>query len=204
MLHSHSPNDLSPALDLVAEAAGLQGKASEIVPFITTDEFLASRAVWLEAAAKAGLLEGHEIIDLARHLSGQVDHELEPERRALAGVPILTALACSEWDGDELIETLAERWRIPSQTIAERLMDSGCGRRIRLPLGVLGLPAALWDPLFSHDFAWWRVVPNSPREHSEACHQVITVLAASPWKPLPGTLADVVHFSFVTACRKTF
>ena len=109
----------------------------------------------------------------------------------MAGLPLLEALAHGA-EADLLVE-LAERWRVPPPLLADQLFHAQAAKGAAALLGHPGLDALLerpeagWARLYRHEFGWWT--------GTGAVRDALAVIVASPWRPLPGSLADLTGWA---------
>jgi hypothetical protein len=191
MLADHSPADLLASLRLVAEAAVRAGLGAEVAGRATKPGYASEQATWAAAAAWAGAMGGAEVAELAGALAPRIEDELDPGDELVAGLPLLEALAHGGQGG--LLVELAGRWRAPPPLLANQLFHAGAADGASALLGAEGLAGLLaapedgWDQGFEYRFCWW-TGPGSVRD-------ALAVTAASPWRPLPGSLADLVGWT---------
>jgi hypothetical protein len=131
---------------------------------------------------------GAELATLAEALAPRIQDELDPGDELVAGLPLLEALAHGGQGG--LLVELAGRWGAPPPLLADQLFHAGAAAGAATLLGAAGLdglltgPESGWDQGWVYRFCWW-TGPDSVRD-------ALAVTAASPWRPVPGSLADLV------------
>jgi hypothetical protein len=187
MLETHTPARLLQALRLVAGAAARAGLGDEVATKATEDGFVSEQATWAAAAAAAGALRGEELRRLVDALAPRVEDELDPGRELVAGLPLLEALAHGGEAGP-LVE-LADRWRVPPPLLVDQLFHAETALGVAALVGHPGLdgllarPEERWDRLYRYELCWWT--------GSDSVRDALAVVAAPPWRPLPGSLADL-------------
>jgi len=187
-----SPDVLQEGLCLVAEAAVHQGCAPAIARLAAGESDITVQAAWVEAAARSHAVEPGTLISLIRELGPRVTGELDPGRHLLAGLPLLAALAAA--GSDEDLARLGVEWRVPPPLLADQLFYRGLAAGPAVFERLLDVPEPAWDDLFEYDFCWWKPVSRDPAARVQACANVVAIGANLPWRPMPGSLKDLVHW----------
>ena len=187
-----SPDVLQEGLCLVAEAAVHQGCAPAIARLAAGESDITVQAAWVEAAARSHAVEPGTLISLIRELGPRVTDELDPGRHLLAGLPLLAALAAA--GSDEDLARLGVEWRVPPPLLADQLFYRGLAAGPAVFERLLDVPEPDWDDLFEYDFCWWKPVSRDPAARVQACANVVAIGANLPWRPMPGSLKDLVHW----------
>jgi hypothetical protein len=193
MLDTFGPEDLRASFRLVADAAVRAGLGDGVVAKAHEDGFVSEQATWAAAAASAGALGGAALVELAQELAFRAEDELDPGRELVAGLPLLEALAHGG-QADPLTE-LAGRWLVPPPLLVDQLFHAEAAKGAALLVGHPGLdrildePEAEWAQLYHYGFCWWT---GAGADRAAAVVDALAVTAACPWRPLPGSLADLV------------
>ena len=196
LLDFFGPEDLLQAFRLVASAAVRAGIGNQVVEKTREDGFVSERATWAAAAASAGAIEGKPLLELADELIPRIEDELDSGRELLAGLPLLEALA--QGGEADLFFELAQLWAAPPPLLVNILFFAGTTKRAFALQGHAGWdylmerPETEWANLYHYAFGWWIAAGTDPKQRSAAVRSAIDVVLASPWRPLPGSLADLV------------
>jgi hypothetical protein len=187
MLETHTPARLLQALRLVAGAAARAGLADAVAAKATENGFVSEQATWAAAASAAGALRGEALRGLAEELAPRVEDELDPGRELVAGLPLMEALAHGGEAG--ALVSLADRWRVPPPLLVDQLFHAEAASGAEALLGdprldaLLTRPEERWDRLYRYELCWWT--------GSGSVRDALSVVAAPPWRSLPGSLADL-------------
>jgi hypothetical protein len=197
MLETVPPEELAPALLLLAQAAVRERLGEMLGELARREDFITVQAAWTEAAAAAGALRGPALVEHVRGLGPRVADELDPGRELLAGLPLVIALA--HVGAFEELSNLAAEWRLPPPLLADQAFQAG----LRLPSLVidplLAIPEQEWSSLYQWDFGWWRDTMGKDIDRRLACEDVLELAANIPWWPLPGSLADICRWPMAPA-----
>lgn len=200
LLHHFSVQALDESLRLVARIATRAGFGEEIAAQARAEGFVTEQSAWAVAAARAGALIGVELVDLVSQLGPRVEAELDPGRELVAGLPLIEALLQVGAVDDAV--TWAARWRLPVTVLVRRCLyaglSAGAGMLATHPsLGTLVAPTIQSDervvPNWRDDRgAWWQPQGAEPSERLNALRDMLTVVARTPWRVVPGSLADLL------------
>jgi hypothetical protein len=196
LLTRFAPGELLEAFRLVARALVRAGLSSELDKRVRTEGYVSEQATWLAAAASAGPPDVADLVKTVRQLAERVEDELDPGRELVAGLPLLEALAHAH-ETRTMIE-LAERWHVPPPLLVDRLFHAGAAAAAAQLLAdpeldlLLNRPESAWATTYAYRFGWWTGASSDQDDRARVLHGALAVVAAQPWRPQPGSLADVI------------
>jgi hypothetical protein len=182
-LSLYAPGDLRESFTLLATATIKAGLANRIAELARRRDFVSVQAVWTEVGAAAGALSRSETADLVEELAPRATDELDPGRELIAGMPLLMALAHAGLG--EQAAGWALQWQVPPPVLIDHLFYAEAPAVIPLN-GLLRFSEREWSHFYESRFCWWD-------EPGQSWTDALTVVAQCPWRPLPGSLADLVR-----------
>jgi hypothetical protein len=189
ILQVHPPLAVQQALDLLAAAVTSAGHGERIIALARKDGFIAEQAAWTRAAALAGALPDAALLALATTLRPRVADELDPDDVSLAGLPLLVALA--KGGTADLLSACMAEWRIAPAWLIEVLFGAGVMVDATVIARSREVPPLQAGAAAGYGGGWW---PAAAPQQTEACADALLIAAAVPWRPVPGTLADIVNW----------
>lgn len=191
---------LAESLRMVAQIATKKGSAAEVAAQANIEGFVAEQCTWAAAAAAAGALSQPELKDLAARLAPRIEDELDPGRELVAGLPLIEALLRLD-AVDEAVE-LAARWRLQIPALLWRCLYTGVGSGTALlsTHPALGTVVESVGPADQHEASgasrpWWLPPGADAAGRLDATRDILAVVARTPWRVVPGSLADLLRIA---------
>lgn len=182
LLQTHSPLDLLEALWVAADSAARAGLREHVADLARHQEFVLEQACWTEAAARCGVLQKADLSQLSGELVRRVEDELDPDRRIVAALPLLAALAHA--GARDALLALSARWRVPPPVLVDRLFHA----QARRGAAALAAPAQIeplfavaeegWDQTYDCTAGWWVDAAADAETRLIACADVLMLTAS--------------------------
>lgn len=184
LLQTHSPVDLLEALCIVADSAARAGLRGQVADLARRREFVLEQACWTEAAARCGVLQKADMVQLSEELVRRIEDELDPDRRIVAALPLLAALAHA--GARDMLLALAARWRVPPPVLVDRLFHAQARRGAtmlaagELVAPLFAIPVEGWDQTYDCTAGWWLDCTANAETQLAACEDVLILTASEP------------------------
>ena len=188
MLEVTMPWEVTEALTLVAAAALRAGVGERIRARVQDSSFASEQAAWLQAAVLSGAMLPDEAVELASALAPAISEGLEANRELVRRDPVAGRTRSPpaptrrpshwRWNG-----TYRPQFSSRRSTDAEACPED-------LDLGEFAaLKPEAWAGVYKHTISWFAA--DAPEE---SCADAIVVAANTAWRPLPGSLADIINW----------
>ena len=198
LLLTHKPEDLVEAMCLMGRVARWVGLGDALFDRAQRQDFVTVQAAWTQAAAAANVINGKTLEDIVDMLAERAIDELDPGDDPVIHLHLLMSLAYSGMI-DKLI-AMSKEWGFPPpllvhQIFYNQISTAAAKLYSHSELGdAIRAPKLEWSGYFAHSFGWWMDACTDADLRLQTSRDVLSLAVEPPWRPLPGSLADIVHW----------